>query len=89
MEMNRMNELPLHIHDKKNGLDYILHGDYYLPDIGVEPGQPIGKYGRARLRYLQEHRSITSGRLGGRTPIRYLSATDGEGCGCYRSTEGF
>ena len=63
MEVNRMNELPLHIHDKKNGLDYTLHGDYYLPDIGVEPGQPIGKYGRSRLRQLQEHRSIIYNRL--------------------------
>ena len=58
MGMNCMNELPLHIHDEKNGLDYTLHGDYYLPDIEVDPGQPIGKYGRARLRYLQEHHSI-------------------------------
>lgn len=37
---------------------YTLHGDYYLLDIGVDPGQPIGKYGRTRLRHLQEHRSI-------------------------------
>ena len=37
---------------------YTLHGDYYLPDIEVDPSQPIRKYGRARLRYLQEHRSI-------------------------------
>ena len=63
MEMNRENELPLHIHDERNGLDYTLHGDYYLPDIEVEPGQPIGKYGRARLRYLQEHRSIIYNQL--------------------------
>ena len=63
MEMNRENELPLHIHDERNGLDYTLHGDYYLPDIEVDPGQPIGKYGRARLRYLQEHRSIIYNQL--------------------------
>ena len=63
MEMNRENELPLHIHDERNGLDYTLHGDYYLPDIEVDPGQPIGKYGRARLRYLQEHRSNVYTRL--------------------------
>lgn len=56
MEMNRKNELPLHIHDEENSLDYILHGDYYLPDIEVDPDQLIGKYGRTRLRYLQEHR---------------------------------
>ena len=63
MEMNHENELPLHIHDERNGLDYTLHGDYYLPDIEVDPGQPIGKYGRARLRYLQEHRSIIYNQL--------------------------
>ena len=64
-----MKNLAKHIHDEKNGLDYTLHGDYYLPDIEVDPGQPIGKYGRARLRYLREHRSgvytrlLLSGRL--------------------------
>ena len=63
MEMNRENELPLHIHDERNGLDYTLHGDYYLPDIEVDPGQPIGKYGRARLRYLQEYRPIMYNQL--------------------------
>ncbi|MCH5259873.1 MAG: TnpV protein [Lachnospiraceae bacterium] len=63
MEKNHKIELPLHIHDEKNGLNYTLHGDYYLPDIEVDPGQPIGKYGRARLRYLQEHRSIMYNRL--------------------------
>ena len=64
-----MKNLAKHIHDEKNGLDYTLHGDYYLPDIGVDPGESLGKYGRARLRYLQEHRSgvytrlLLSGRL--------------------------
>ena len=43
MEMNRKNELPLHILDEQNCLDYTLHGDYYLPDMEVEQGQPIGK----------------------------------------------
>ena len=69
MEMNRNHELPLHIHDNENGLDYTLHGDYYLPDIWIEPGQSLGKYGRTRLRYLQEHhpglytRLLLSGKL--------------------------
>lgn len=30
MENNHTNGLLLHIHDDKNGLDYTLHGDYYL-----------------------------------------------------------
>lgn len=35
-----MSNLAKHIHDDKNGPDYTLHGDYYLPDLGVEPGYP-------------------------------------------------
>ena len=64
-----MKNLAKHIHDEKNGLDYTLHGDYYLPDFGIDPGESIGKYGRARLRYLQEHcssiytRRLLSGKL--------------------------
>ena len=56
-------DLPTNIHDARNGLNYILHGDYYLPDITVDPGKPLGKYGRARLRYLKEHRSNIYTRL--------------------------
>ena len=58
-----MKNLAKHIHDEKNGLDYTLHGDYYLPDLRVDSDQPLGKYGRARLRYLQEHRSNVYTRL--------------------------
>jgi hypothetical protein len=35
---------------------YTLCGDYYLPDLGVEPGYPPGKYGMMRMQYLKEHR---------------------------------
>ena len=55
MELNNQ-KLPLNIHDEKNGLDYTLRGDYYLPDLGVEPGYPLGKYGMVRMQYLKEHR---------------------------------
>ena len=58
-----MKHLEKHILDEKNGLHYILNGDYYLPDITVEPGKALGKYGRARLRYLKEHRSDVYSRL--------------------------
>lgn len=51
-----MSNLPKHIHDDNNGLDYTLHGDYYLPDLGVEPGYPLGKYGMMRMHYLKEQR---------------------------------
>ena len=40
----------------ENGIHYTLHGDYYLPDLEVDPGYPIGKYGMARMRYLEEQR---------------------------------
>ena len=45
---------------EQNGGTYIQVGDYYIPDLkDEEPGHyPIGKYGRMRKRYLQEHRPI-------------------------------
>ena len=47
-----------HIYDEKNGLWYELHGDYYLPDFDLpeSPAKPIGRYGRMRKAYLEEHR---------------------------------
>ena len=33
MERSAMNTLPRHVHDERNGLDYTLYGDYYLPDL--------------------------------------------------------
>ncbi|MDO5435602.1 MAG: TnpV protein [Clostridia bacterium] len=44
------------IHDGENGLNYTLHGDYYLPDIDVTSGYSLGKYGMARMEYLKNHR---------------------------------
>lgn len=63
MEQNQVNQLPLHIHDDKNGLDYTLYGDYYLPDLGVEPGYHLGKYGMARMEYLKQQRPDLYNRL--------------------------
>lgn len=38
-------------------LTYKWAGDYLIPDLAIKTnGKPIGKYGRMRLRYLQEHR---------------------------------
>ena len=52
----------------KNGIHYTLHGDYYLPDLEVDSGYSLGKYGMARMDYLEEHRSglYTRLLLGGR-----------------------
>ena len=46
------------IYDEKNGLNYTLHGDYYLPDLEINEEEPIyGKYGIMRKQFLKEHRS--------------------------------
>ena len=54
-----MNMLPSKIHDHNNDLDYMLVGDYYLPELKPFEAPPLGKYGRMRLRYLKEHRPCT------------------------------
>ena len=46
------------IYDEKNRLNYTLHGDYYLPDLEINEGEPTyGKYGIMRKQFLKEHRS--------------------------------
>ena len=48
--------LPKKIYDSKNGLTYVLNGDYYIPMLEVpQDNRPIGKYGRMRMQYLKEH----------------------------------
>ena len=54
-----MNMLPSKIHDHNNDLDYMLVGDYYLPELKPFEALPLGKYGRMRLRYLKKHRPCT------------------------------
>ena len=46
-------------------LDYVKVGDYYLPDLTVEPrpDRSLGKYGLMRLQYLKEHRPIVWAKL--------------------------
>ena len=46
------------IYDEKNGLNYTLHGDYYLPDLEINEEEPTyRKYGIMRKQFLKEHRS--------------------------------
>lgn len=46
-------------HDKTNGLDYELAGDYYLPCLKA-PGSPkIGMFGLMYLDYLCKHKRVT------------------------------
>ena len=58
-----MNTLPSKIHDSQNGLNYTFVGDYYLPDLEIESSQPIGIFGRARMKVLKEHRPGLYSRL--------------------------
>ena len=52
-----MEELKKRIHDESNGLDYVLVGDYYIPDLKLpEESRTIGRWGRMHQVYLQEHR---------------------------------
>lgn len=40
----------------KNGIDYVLVGDYYIPDLKLsEEERPIGKYGRMHRECLREN----------------------------------
>ena len=46
------------IYDTKNGMSYMLHGDYYLPDLVLREEEPTyGKYGMLRKQFLKEYRS--------------------------------
>ena len=43
----------------KNGIDYVLVGDYYIPDLKLpEENRSIGKYGRMHRGYLRENNLI-------------------------------
>ena len=41
-------------------LTYTKCGDYYIPDLKAPeaPAHPIGKYGRLRKHYLEQHRPV-------------------------------
>lgn len=52
-----MKELKSRIHE--NGIDYVLAGDYYVPDLKLpKEHRPIGKWGRLHREYLKEFRPI-------------------------------
>lgn len=39
-----------------NRMEYVLVGDYYIPDLKLpNVERPIGKYGRMHREYLKEH----------------------------------
>ena len=48
------------IHNKQNGLDYTLCGDYYLPNL-LPPQteeKEIGIWGMRHLRYIKQHKKV-------------------------------
>ena len=44
----------------KNNLNYSQTGDYLIPNLTLSATEtkPLGKYGRMRKQYLQEHRQV-------------------------------
>ena len=43
----------------ENNLTYTKNGDYLIPNLTISESEtPLGKYGRMRKKYLQEHRPI-------------------------------
>ena len=46
-------------------IEHIKHGNNFIPDTVRFPSddQPIGKYGRMRMKYLKEHRPIIYNQL--------------------------
>ena len=52
-----MEKLEKRIHDDSNGLDYVLVGDYYIPDLKLpEENRPIGRWGQMHRDYLKQYR---------------------------------
>ena len=51
--------------DIKTRISYTQHGDYYLLDMALPPQKEVqlNRFGRARLRYLKEHRRGTYNHL--------------------------
>lgn len=48
----------------ENGIQYSLSGDYYLPNLKLEPeSRPVGRWGRIHRDYLKEHRPVIFNQL--------------------------
>ena len=68
-----------HITDTKTGIDYTLHGDYYLPDLSLpaEEEIPIGVWGERHKQFLKTHqRSVYNEFLVSGKLQRYLAQID-------------
>lgn len=48
----------------ENGIDYVLVGDYYIPQLELpKEDRPVGRWGRLRKTYLRDHRPILYNQL--------------------------
>lgn len=56
-------EMPEYI--VENGITYRREGDFYVPDLRAEEAIPerIGRYGRARLKFLRDNRPEEENRM--------------------------
>ena len=58
MEEKNMSNQRKILHDDRNGLDYVLVGDYYLPVLSLpEETRPIGYWGMLRKEYMKNYKS--------------------------------
>ena len=62
MKAQNADNMEPRIHDDENGLDYVLAGDYYIPDLTTsEEHRSIGRWGRMHRDYLrEEHPALLS-----------------------------
>ncbi|MGN0774149.1 MAG: TnpV protein [Candidatus Ventricola sp.] len=63
MKQMTANALPMNIHDERNGLDYTLHGDYYLPDLEVPKTPPLNHWGSMTFDRLQKQHPVRFTRM--------------------------
>ena len=47
------------IHDEKNGFDYKLVGDYYIPCLKAPEAPKVGRFGMLYRDYLRTHNKVT------------------------------
>ena len=47
------------IHDEKNGLNYELVGDYYIPCLVTPEAPKVGRFGMMYHDYLRTHKKVT------------------------------
>ena len=63
----------------ENGIEYVKHGDYYLPNLTLPNNKTynIGKYGRLHAKFVKENcRAIYSSKMLNGTWLSYLEEID-------------